>query len=172
VLEAGATFDLREGADGKKWDFLKSEDRARARLLVSNEKPFIVIGSPPCTDFCSLNERLNYKKMSGAEIRRRKVEANILLDFALEVYEQKTLPPRAPGDSDHLGCPTDDGFMPEEGRWGGGESFVPVRVADLLGERRSTSAEADSLSESGSGSAAALVEAVSARTCPPATIGG
>jgi hypothetical protein len=77
------------GKDGKSWDFLKAADRAKARKLISQEKPYIVIGSPPCTGFCSFNERLNYKRMSGAEEQRRKTEANVLLDFALEVYEHQ-----------------------------------------------------------------------------------
>jgi hypothetical protein len=89
ALEPGATFDLREGADGRKWNFLDAGDRARARKLISKEKPFIVIGSPPCTDFSTWNTRLNHKNMSAVEVRRRKVEANLLLDFALEVYEHQ-----------------------------------------------------------------------------------
>jgi hypothetical protein len=39
-LEAGMTFDLRMGRDGKKWDFLKADDRAKARRLISQDKPF------------------------------------------------------------------------------------------------------------------------------------
>jgi hypothetical protein len=88
-LEAGMTFDLRMGRDGKKWDFLKAADRAKARQLISQEKPFIVIGSPPCTDFSSWNTRLNHKRMSEQEVRRRKVEAETLLGFAIEVYEHQ-----------------------------------------------------------------------------------
>jgi hypothetical protein len=88
-LEAGMTFDLRMGRDGKKWDFLKAADRAKARQLISQEKPFIVIGSPPCTDFSSWNTRLNHKRMSEQEVRRRKAEAEVLLGFAIEVYEHQ-----------------------------------------------------------------------------------
>jgi hypothetical protein len=88
-LEAGMTFDLRMGRDGKRWNFLLATDRARARQLISKEKPFVVIGSPPCTDFSSWNTRLNHKRMSKDEVRRRKVEAETLLEFAIEVYEHQ-----------------------------------------------------------------------------------
>jgi hypothetical protein len=88
-LEAGMTFDLRMGHDGRHWDFLKAADRAKARQLISREKPFIVIGSPPCTDFSSWNTRLNHKRMSESEVHRRKVEAETLLGFAIEVYEHQ-----------------------------------------------------------------------------------
>jgi hypothetical protein len=89
ALEPGLTFDLRMGKDGKSWDFRKEADRARARKLISQEKPFIVIGSPPCTDFSSWNTRLNHKRMSTEEVRRRKVEAETLMGFAIEVYEHQ-----------------------------------------------------------------------------------
>jgi hypothetical protein len=88
-LEAGMTFDLRMGRDGKRWNFLLAADRARARQLISKEKPFVVIGSPPCTDFSAWNTRLNHKRMSESEVRRRKVEAETLLEFAIEVYEHQ-----------------------------------------------------------------------------------
>jgi hypothetical protein len=88
-LEAGMTFDLRMGRDGKRWDFLQAADRARARQLISKEKPFVVIGSPPCTDFSSWNTRLNHKRMSKEEVQRRKVAAETLLEFAIEVYEHQ-----------------------------------------------------------------------------------
>jgi hypothetical protein len=86
ALEPGLTFDLRMGRDGKSWDLRKEADRARARKLISQEKPFIVIGSPPCTDFSSWNTRLNHKRMSPEEVQRRKVEAETLLGFAIEEY--------------------------------------------------------------------------------------
>jgi hypothetical protein len=88
-LEAGLTFDLRMGRDGKCWNFLEAADRAKARQLISREKPFIVIGSPPCTDFSSWNTKLNHKRMSEHEVRRRKAEAETLLGFAIEVYEHQ-----------------------------------------------------------------------------------
>jgi hypothetical protein len=88
-LEAGMTFDLRVGADGRQWDFLKAEDRARARKLIARDKPFIVIGSPPCTDFSAWNTRLNHKNMRPQEVRRRVAEAETLLGFAIEVYEHQ-----------------------------------------------------------------------------------
>ena len=71
-LAAGATYDLRADVHGRSWDFLKQEDRARARKEVSEQKPLMVIGSPPCMEFGT---------------KRKRLEATTLLHFALEIYE-------------------------------------------------------------------------------------
>jgi hypothetical protein len=68
LLEPGSTFDLRQGADGKKWNLLLAGDRAKARALIAKERPFIVIGSRPCIDFSVWNTRLNHKRMSPLEV--------------------------------------------------------------------------------------------------------
>jgi hypothetical protein len=87
TLEPGSTIDLREGRDRRKWDFLKARDRAEARRQIQEERPLMVIGSLPCTAFCSFNEWLNYRRMDPQEVQRRRVEVETLLNFALEVYE-------------------------------------------------------------------------------------
>ena len=51
-LVGGPTFDLRKDANGVAWDFRRADHRRRAREQIREEQPFIVIGSPPCTDFC------------------------------------------------------------------------------------------------------------------------
>ena len=86
-LAPGQTFDLRRDRNGRSWNFLLAADRAEARRLIQEEKPYIVIGSPPCTSFCSFNRRLNYRRMDPERVRRLIHEGNILLRFALEVYE-------------------------------------------------------------------------------------
>ena len=43
---AGSTFDLFEDANGVAWDFRRAEDRRRARSIIEQEEPYLVIGSP------------------------------------------------------------------------------------------------------------------------------
>ncbi len=61
-LGAGSTVDLRQGADGKRWNFTKACDRAAVFRQIRSERPALVIGSPPCTMFSRLNINLNAKK--------------------------------------------------------------------------------------------------------------
>ena len=86
-LSAGSTFDLREGRDGRAWDFTKEADRRAARAQIQHEKPYLVIGSPPCTTFCALNVRWNYPKMPAEEVARRKAVGRMLFGFAVEIYD-------------------------------------------------------------------------------------
>ena len=62
-LSPGQTFDLRQDRHGRSWNFLLEADRAEAKRLLQVEKHYIVIGSPPCTSFCSFNRRFNYRRM-------------------------------------------------------------------------------------------------------------
>ena len=84
-LVGGPTFDLRRDASGVAWDFRRADHRRRARQQIREEQPFIVIGSPPCTDFCAI-QNLNRHRWSPAEVRRRHAEAMVLLGFAVEIY--------------------------------------------------------------------------------------
>ena len=86
-LLPGQTFDLRKDRNGRSWNFLLEADRTEAKRLIQEEKPYIVIGSLPCTSFCSFNRRLNYRNMDPEQVRRAIHEGNVLLKFALEIYE-------------------------------------------------------------------------------------
>ena len=86
-MSPGQTFDLRQGRNGRSWNFLLEADRAEAKRLIQEEKPYIVIGSPPCTSFCSFNRRLNYRRMDPERVRQSIYEGNVLFKFDLEVYE-------------------------------------------------------------------------------------
>ena len=48
-LVPGEAMDLTTG-----WDFNLESHRERATKYVEEEKPFVVIGSPPCTPFSQL----------------------------------------------------------------------------------------------------------------------
>eukprot|EP00974_Lingulodinium_polyedra_P071635 6929489-Lingulodinium_polyedra.AAC.1 len=66
-LREGSTFDLYEDEHGERYDFLTARDRQRARERLREERPWLVVGSPPCTDYCQFNEGLNFKRMPEAE---------------------------------------------------------------------------------------------------------
>jgi hypothetical protein len=105
-LKGGSTFDLRADANGRSWDFRLLEHRRRAHAQVAREKPYLVMGSPPCTEFSAL-QNLCRGRRSAAERQRRLVEARVLLAFGGVVYELKTgrrptLPARAPCHGNEL----------------------------------------------------------------------
>ena len=83
-LAGGSTFDLREDENGVRWDVRKGEDRDRARRRILKERPFLVVGSPPCTEFCSV-QALNQDRFSEEERQWRRVEAKVHLGFALQI---------------------------------------------------------------------------------------
>jgi hypothetical protein len=88
-LTAGSTFDLYADVEGVSWDFQKPEDRKRAWERIRAEEPFLVIGSPPCTMFSSL-QNLNVKK-DTAEWETRRRAAEVLLTFAAAIYKLQVL---------------------------------------------------------------------------------
>jgi hypothetical protein len=88
-LVAGSTFDLHADVDGVKWDFEKPQDRKRAWERIRAEEPFLVIGSPPCTMFSSL-QNLNAEK-GKVEWEKRRRAAEVLLVFAAAVYKLQVL---------------------------------------------------------------------------------
>jgi hypothetical protein len=88
-LVAGSTFDLLADAAGVRWDFTKPLDRKRAWDRIRAEEPFIVVGSPPCTMFSSMQ---NMNKNKGkAEWEKRRRAAEVLLTFAAAVYKLQLL---------------------------------------------------------------------------------
>ena len=85
-LVPGATFDLTEDEHGNSYNVLKLEDRKRVRERVSSDEPWLVIGCPPCVDYSFFNVTLNHKKMDPKELKRRLVEREVFLRFAVEIY--------------------------------------------------------------------------------------
>jgi hypothetical protein len=86
-LMPGTSFDLQvDQRTGESWDFTIVEHRRRCWTRLKEEDPWLIIGSPPCTDFSALNVGLNHPKMENEEVRRRLVQAHLLLNFALDVY--------------------------------------------------------------------------------------
>ena len=69
-LRANSTFYLVADEHGQTYDFRRAADRQRCRERLRTERPWLVIGSPPCTWWSSLMA-LNRAKLSDQEIERR-----------------------------------------------------------------------------------------------------
>ena len=72
-LVPGFALDLSgEDENGESLDFTRAEMRAKARALVLEEQPFLLIGSPPCTAF-STWQALNAVRLgwTAQDSRRR-----------------------------------------------------------------------------------------------------
>ena len=85
-LIAGCACDMAAECPltSRKWDFLCAQDRKDAIRMVMREKPAFIVGCPPCAKYCNLLH-LSASKDSP-EFKRAKAQADILLDFAMELY--------------------------------------------------------------------------------------
>ena len=52
-------------------------------------QPDFIIGSPPCTAFCSWNRHLNYKKMNKEDVRKMIDEGERHLKFMCQLYQKQ-----------------------------------------------------------------------------------
>ena len=62
-MKPGWALDLTEvdPDDGMAWDFSKAEKQRKAMQLLKDDKPFMLIASPMCGPFSSL-QQLNWNK--------------------------------------------------------------------------------------------------------------
>jgi hypothetical protein len=88
-FEPGSTYDLRADKDGRCWDFLRADHRTEVRRQIAEQRPYLVVGSPPCTDFSVLFRGLCAPRMRPEEVRKRRVRAEILLRFSAEIYRSQ-----------------------------------------------------------------------------------
>ena len=82
-LNPGESMDLLCG-----WDFSKSADRKRAIEHVKTHRPFVAVGSPPCTLF-SILQGLNKHKLGAtwaATFEERKKDAIRHIEFCAAIY--------------------------------------------------------------------------------------
>ncbi len=90
-LLPGFAFDLTvcDPDTGEPWDFTKRSCRDKARHLLRQQRPFLLIGSPACTAFSTwqyLNER---RVKDPSKLRRQKVAAKLHLDFVVSLYVEQ-----------------------------------------------------------------------------------
>ena len=85
--EGLGALDLRtRRPDGEPWDFRLKQHREDALAMVMMVKPKWVIGSPPCTAWCTWNWHLNYKRMTSQKVQEMIKEGKEHLTFMLEIY--------------------------------------------------------------------------------------
>ena len=66
-IRPGFALDLTTSDDeGRPWDFDDPSQRAKAKALVLEKKPQLLIGSPMCTAFSCL-QALNWGRMSSGD---------------------------------------------------------------------------------------------------------
>ena len=87
-LKAGWSLHLtmRNPKDGQPWDLSKREVQDKVKGKVRRSKPFIVIGSPPCTAFSQLQGWNNHRRdpdVVKSELKAAKAHVNI----CFELYE-------------------------------------------------------------------------------------
>ena len=78
-LIPGFALDLSgEDENGDSWDFTRADMRAKARTLLLETKPFLLIGSPPCTAFSSW-QALNAARLgwTAQDVKRRQAEGDL-----------------------------------------------------------------------------------------------
>ena len=73
-LKAGWALDLTTNdEDGHAWDFNDAKMRNKATRKVLRDRPLVLVGSPPCTDWSQLMN-LNWDRMSEEDRERRMKE--------------------------------------------------------------------------------------------------
>ena len=86
-LRAGWSLDLTTNdSDGRAWDFNDVEMRKRAVRKVFEDKPLLLIGSPMCTIYSSMNQ-INHARMSPEEVEERFRYARRHLEFSTKLYK-------------------------------------------------------------------------------------
>ena len=90
-LVPGWSLDLtmNDPQTGQPWDLSMLSVQNRLRKLVASGKPFVLIGSPPCTAFSPLQNISRHKRdpsVVKGELRRAKAH----IRFCLEMYQLQT----------------------------------------------------------------------------------
>ena len=90
-LAPGLALDItvKDAYDGQPWDFSLKHKRDRARALISEQRPFILIGSPMCTHFCTWQALNIVKSKDKQAMERARVAAEVHLKFVAELYQMQ-----------------------------------------------------------------------------------
>ena len=86
-LQAAWAVDLTQvdPEDGKPWDFDLADKRERARALLREEKPAVLIGSPCCAAWSSW-QALNKLRRDPEMVRREMIKARVHLVSIISLY--------------------------------------------------------------------------------------
>ncbi len=69
--------------NGEYWDLMKDEDADYLKRLQETERPRLLVGSPPCTDFSTL---LHLSRTKEQIEERRQTEGRVHLKRAIDAY--------------------------------------------------------------------------------------
>ncbi len=87
-LAPGLAFDVtvKDPDDGQPWDFTRRDKREKARRLIREYKPLLLIGSPMCTAFSTF-QNINVSKFKDPEAKQRAyVQACMHMNFVASLY--------------------------------------------------------------------------------------
>ena len=89
-LRPGWSLDLTRNDPKtlKPWDFSVADCRERAMTLVKKSKPFMLIGSPPCTAF-SILQNINKNRRPAEVIAKEIAAGRQHLRFTMKLYEEQ-----------------------------------------------------------------------------------
>ena len=86
-LRAGWSLDLTTcDENGRPWDFNDKSMRNAAVRKLLKDRPRLLMGSPMCGPFSSMNN-INYSRMSTAEKEQRLAYGRKHLEFCMQLYE-------------------------------------------------------------------------------------
>ena len=81
--KAGSAMDLTTvDEDGMPWDFSVTSNQKKAMKILEEERPWLLVVSPPCTMFSTL-QNLTLEKRDADEVRKQLKEAVKHLTFAV-----------------------------------------------------------------------------------------
>jgi hypothetical protein len=87
----GFALDLtvNDPLDGAPWDFRVESKRIRARALVRQQRPYLLIGSPQCKEFSTFAPLSAAKTGKHREMAMAKVAATLHVNFVAELYQDQ-----------------------------------------------------------------------------------
>ena len=90
-LMPGFALDLTvvDPDDGLPWDFSKSGKREKARRLRRQPEPYMLIGSPACTAFCTMHAVNKAKSTNPDEYDKAKRRAIKNIEFMVDMYREQ-----------------------------------------------------------------------------------
>ena len=90
-LAPGFALDLTvlDADDGKPWDFDVAAKREKARRMVREQKPYLLIGSPACTAFCTWQALNAIRSECPEQYERARIAAIAHIDFVCSLYEEQ-----------------------------------------------------------------------------------
>ena len=73
-------------ASGMHWDFSVASNRKAAIEMIRETKPYLIIGSPPCTAWSMLQHLGKNKPGHEERLRRDQEQARVHLEFCALIY--------------------------------------------------------------------------------------